>query len=308
MICSNPYVKAPPGTWDLNTKEGRLTATPFPCGKCMSCRTHKARILKTRITLEGRTSENSWFITLTYNDENVPDWYTLDKNHIETFIRRVRRSLEPRKVRYFYVAEYGDRGRPHYHICLFGIGTEVFDKDIVETAWTNDEGQPFGFTHIGSVTPESAGYVAGYVTKGLTKYDLRGRDYTKYLGYGKCPEFTGMSRKPGLGYDGIVHIARSLEKSKWYKPDKVIREIPIGKRKMPIGRYLESTLSRELNIPEAVKEAEFWNYQQELLDEFWDKKKGVNYRKNIIDAGDGKRRAIKARARFFKKIRRLDND
>lgn len=311
MICKNPFVRVPTGITKKMTILSSAAAdasTPFPCGKCQPCKTNKARIWKHRLVLESYTNKPALFVTLTYNDTHVPDHYTLVPEDVNKFIRRVKNSLK-RKLRYYYVGEYGESrgvfGRPHYHLFLYGMGNDELDKEIIRSAWRDDEGRDIGFVHIGKVTPDSASYIVGYVTKGLTKGDIKGRDYSKYIGFRKIPEFARMSRKPGIGHDAIKVIARTLEKSKWYKNDKIIREIPYGKRREPIGRYLTRILADEMNTDDAIFDVEFWQYQQDLFENFMDKE--GNFKEELVLSGEGKRRALEARKRFFKRRRILDD-
>ena len=81
-------------------------------------------------------------------------------------------AIAPRKVRSFYCGEYGELfGRPHYHACLFGyrpadcrVWSRRGDYDVyrsveLETLWTE------GLSEVGSLTFDSAAYVARYVLK-----------------------------------------------------------------------------------------------------------------------------------------------
>lgn len=156
------------------------------CGRCMSCRIQRARMWALRITHECRDYTENIFVTLTYSPEYIPKNNSLVKHHAQDFFRKLRR-ITGRKVRYFLGAEYGDRGfRPHYHICLFGWS--VSDRATLEQAW------PWGFIHIGGLTFDSACYVASYTLKKLS-----GENKIQYENRGVIPEFSLMSRKPGIG-------------------------------------------------------------------------------------------------------------
>lgn len=157
-----------------------------PCGRCMDCRLARARTWALRIMHEVKSHEDSCFVTLTYADEHLPKWGTLVKRHAQDFFRNLRREVG-KPVRYFLGGEYGDRGmRPHYHICLFGCS--IHDRPAIEKAW------PWGFVHIGNLTFDSAAYVACYTLKKLT-----GPRADEYVQRGVIPEFSLMSRKPGIG-------------------------------------------------------------------------------------------------------------
>lgn len=83
-----------------------------PCGRCIGCRIDKARDWAVRIMCESYTSQSSWFLTLTYDNEHM-DSLSLVKSDLQDFIKKVRdkvRSYNSNiKVRYFGCGEYGDR-------------------------------------------------------------------------------------------------------------------------------------------------------------------------------------------------------
>lgn len=58
--------------------------------------------------------------------------------------------------------------------------------------------------HCGTLTPESATYVAGYVTKKLTKPG------DPKLG-GRHPEFARMSLRPGIGAGAMYDIGKAIQ-------------------------------------------------------------------------------------------------
>lgn len=130
-----------------------------PCGKCVACRIMRTQEWATRIVQELSFWESSSFLTLTYDDENLPENGSLVKSDLQKYFKRVRRTLGERKIKYFACGEYGDRfSRPHYHAIVFGINQA--EKFIVEQ-WRK------GFVKTGTVTYNSARYVAGYIQKKL---------------------------------------------------------------------------------------------------------------------------------------------
>ena len=52
------------------------------------------------------------------------------------------------------------KAKDHYHACLFGVGPSF--ADVVESTWKK------GHIMLGTLTHDSAQYVAGYVTKKMT--------------------------------------------------------------------------------------------------------------------------------------------
>lgn len=113
-------------------------------------------------------------------------------------MKRLRKEVG--KVRFFHAGEYGENlGRPHHHACLFGFDFE--DKKLWKVKqgvrlWTSETLNRIwghGYCVIGEVTFESAAYVARYIMKKITGEEAV--DHYK----GKEPEYTTMSRRPGIG-------------------------------------------------------------------------------------------------------------
>lgn len=157
-----------------------------PCGKCIACRINKTREWKSRLIMELCFWEDASFVTLTYDSEHLPVDAGLHKDDLQKFFKRLRFDLSEKKrdCKYFACGEYGDKfGRPHYHAIIFGINP-IRDDLLVKGCWL------FGNVDIGSVTPESIGYVTGYVQKKLT-----GDASANYLG--NIPPFQVNSN--GLG-------------------------------------------------------------------------------------------------------------
>lgn len=172
----------------------------LPCGQCMACRLNKSRDWATRCVLEAKTHEQNCFITLTYDEEHLPNDGSLQKMDFTNFIKRLRKNTGC-KIRYYACGEYGSLyHRPHFHACLFGYrpddlvlystrcGCNLYLSETISKAWQNR-----GYVTVGDVTFESAAYVARYVTKKIT--GAQADDYYN----GRTPEYTVMSRRPGIG-------------------------------------------------------------------------------------------------------------
>lgn len=177
-----------------------------------------ARQWSVRIMHEVQLHDVNCFLTLTHDDESLPAFGSLDKLAFPGFMKRLRESLNPCWadgeqgpkvcIRYFMAGEYGSQSfRPHYHACLFGFdfpdkalhsvrhGYPVWTSEYLQKLW------PLGLCEIGSVTSASASYVARYCVK---KQGLKSGRYDKVdLSTGEVhrvsPEFTLMSRRPGIG-------------------------------------------------------------------------------------------------------------
>lgn len=188
MLCIHPYRPTDNVEW--------------PCGKCKACLVNRRRMWTARIVLEAMAHQHNSFVTLTIAD--VPrghhgppcrEAWEVMPALLRGFIRSIRRTGV--KVRYFGAGEYGDEnGRPHYHVALFGV--PVVDPDFYKVHWR------YGSVHVGSLTKQSAQYVAGYVCKKISSTSTFGN---------RCAEFSRMSRKPGLGSIAISAIAARFNAS-----------------------------------------------------------------------------------------------
>lgn len=160
--------------------------------------------------------EHNSFITLTYSPDRQPAHGSLSLDDWQNFMKKLRHRVG--KVRFFMCGEYGENlehsqngivGHPHFHACLFGYdfpdrvlwnvrdGVRLYRSAQLEKLW------PYGYSSIGDVTFESAAYVARYVMK-----KQLGADSDLFYNYCDLeskeevnlkPEFTTMSRRPGIG-------------------------------------------------------------------------------------------------------------
>lgn len=183
-----------------------------PCGQCIGCRLERSRQWAVRCMHEASLHDDNAFVTLTYEDEHLPRFGSLDRKAFPLFMKRLRKLEDGKRIRYFYCGEYGDRSnRPHYHGLLFGFDFRdkvlhtfrgdhaVYRSETLERLW------PFGLSEVGTVTFDSAAYVARYITKKVTgDEEMVAAHYcgvdgaTGELGT-KEVEFCGMSRRPGIG-------------------------------------------------------------------------------------------------------------
>jgi hypothetical protein len=213
-------------------------ASQIPCGKCIGCRIDRKDEWRTRLILEGKQHECASFVTLTYSGEHLPSDYSLSKHHAQTWVKRLRRVIEPLQIRFFMCGEYGDKNlRPHYHAIIFGYdfpdrvpwrtaasGEVAFRSELLEKTW------PLGHSEIGSFTPKSAGYVAGYalkkqVGKHADNHYRRLNPSTGEINQ-VLPEFVLMSRNPGIGRGWYDEFARDAFPSDFLIIDGVKKPVP----------------------------------------------------------------------------------
>lgn len=225
----------------------------LPCGKCIGCKLSYAKGWAIRCMHEASLYDQNSFVTLTFDNEHLPKDGNLDVRTFQDFIRRLRKTGR-KNVRYFHAGEYGGNfGRPHYHAILFNVGFEdkelKFTTDAGSNMYVSKELQslwPYGLHSIGDVTYASAAYVARYCVKKATEIfkteiirdEDTGKRYwiNKKTGEMKVPEYTTMSRRPGIG-------------SAWY--DKYKGDIFPGDyvivegRKEKVPRFYENKLDKE---------------------------------------------------------------
>lgn len=172
----------------------------IPCGQCIGCRLERSRQWACRLMAEQQCHEKTSFLTLTYKD--LPANQSLNNTDFTLFMKRLRRHLEPNKIRFFQCGEYGERTqRPHHHCILFGedfrsdrvlfetsqSGLPQYTSALLNDLWSH------GLCTIGDVTFESAAYVARYTLKKIS-----GPSKESHYS-GRKPEFATMSRRPGIG-------------------------------------------------------------------------------------------------------------
>ena len=127
------------------------------------------------------------------------------------YSKRKKELMEPYQVSYFMCGEYGKlNGRPHYHAIIYGY--EPKDMEL----WTVRNGERYyiseeirklwsvGYHVIGTVTFQSAAYVARYLMK--KQYGDSALHYYAAIDYDtgeimatRVPEYAKMSLNPALG-------------------------------------------------------------------------------------------------------------
>lgn len=151
---------------------------------------------------EAQTNDANCFVTLTYDDENMPTDGSLRYRDFQLFMKRLRKAHGAR-IRFFMCGEYGPLNlRPHYHACLFGVdfsdrvasgksgsGEIFYESKILERLWRN------GKISVQDLNLTTAAYTARYVVDKVT-----GDAAEAHYG-AREPEFMRCSLKPGIGYE-----------------------------------------------------------------------------------------------------------
>ncbi|WXW90276.1 MAG: replication associated protein [Microviridae sp.] len=225
----------------------------------MGCRMDRSQAWSTRIKLEASMHEESSFLTLTFNDENLPADGGVHVRDLQLFMKRLRKAIAPKKVRYYACGEYGDNfGRPHYHMVLFGFGFpdktiwrksptghELYRSALLESLW------PYGNCEIGTVTAQSGAYVARYVLKKVggapaDDHYTRPHPVTGEM-HRVSPEFALMSSRPGIAGDWFDKFEGDVFPSDFLVIDA--RKVPVPKyfsEKLK-GRNLDASRLREID-------------------------------------------------------------
>lgn len=203
MKCVNPVM--------LFDKPGYPLGLRVACGKCLACRIAKRREWAARMIHELSCHDDAVFVTLTYNDEHNDN--SVHLRDFQLFIKRLRKSLGERKIRYFACGEYGEQTqRPHYHAILFGLSLRDSDKKLIMDAWPycDWDNQHIRKKSFGVAEPDSIRYVAQYIDKKFTG-DLANEEYEQK---GRDPVFKVSSL--GIGRKWLEKNKKQLQENKYF--------------------------------------------------------------------------------------------
>lgn len=255
----NTNIVKPYDTEYLELKDGKklYDYIEIPCGKCIGCRLEYSRQWANRCLLEMQDHEQSYFVTLTYDDEHVPmvapfsridtgetdiTSYTLRKRDFQLFMKRLRKAYGEKydnRIRYFACGEYGPSTlRPHYHSIMFGLklddlvldrkskkGFNMYKSEFLESVWPN------GFVDVEDCTWETCAYTARYVMKKLS-----GDAAEEYEYYNMEQPFILSSRNPGIGrnyYEShprlfdcdVISASRGVDGGYSFSPPRYFRRL-----------------------------------------------------------------------------------
>lgn len=142
-----------------------------PCGKCLNCRIQKRSEWALRLLHESEFWYEKSFITLTYDDDHIPENNSLKKEHLQLFLKRLRKNLGNRRIKYYACGEYGEQTqRPHYHLILFGVGVNKDDITTVMRSWKYADWRVPSIrkNSFGLCEADSIRYVCQYIDKKFT--------------------------------------------------------------------------------------------------------------------------------------------
>lgn len=264
MACYKPVTAYKPidgGALEFTpTKESR--EIKIKCGQCIGCRIERQEMWALRCYVESKMHASNCFITLTYNEDNYPQYGSLNYSHFQLFMKRLRKRFaryalvrqdddtfirkDISNIRFFACGEYGEQDeRPHYHALLFNhdfpdrvkcnsirSAHDIYRSETLEKLW------PYGFSSIGEVNYTTARYCATYAIKKM--YGDKAKDhYSRVVAAtGEIveiePEFAQMSLRPGIGAEWLEKYWRDL----YTVHDAIIVD---GKKKR-IPRYFDKKM------------------------------------------------------------------
>jgi len=219
-------------------KGGFIWTFPADCGKCLKCLIKRKAQWSFRLVEQKRVSFSSYFVTLTYDDKNLPlgdCGGTINKNDHFEFIKNLKKlekdkylkqreyiSIEEfgrknakvkgeksQRLAYYGVYEYGDRfSRPHGHYILFNV-RDISNIDLAWTTFVRDNadksgleiGDPKGRVQIDECNVNTIDYVLKYMVK----------DHSSFKFDDRQKEVSFMSKGLGITYvddDFIKYINR----------------------------------------------------------------------------------------------------
>jgi len=246
-------------TWNKDESNGQRIQVG--CGHCIGCKLHRSKEWGIRAIHEAQMHEDNCFITLTYNDKHLPEDESLNVKHFQLFIKRLRKHNKPKKIRYIHSGEYGatcplhntenckqcgSLQRPHYHAILFNhdfkdkIPWKIRNDNQTYRSPTLEKLWPLGNSEIGTVTFQSAAYVARYTVKKITGDNAHAHYQKINPETGEIiwlkPEYMTSSRNPGIGFTWYQKYKNDL-----YPRDECV----IDGRIMKPPRYYDKLYEKE---------------------------------------------------------------
>lgn len=164
---------------------------------------------------ERQLHRHNAFITLTYDDDNIPADGSLRPGDLVKFWKRLRKSGA--QLRYYAAGEYGGRThRPHYHACVFGHDwadaqpwKKMKDYELRISAQLNQQ-WGHGQCIIGDVTFETAAYTSRYVLKTQDQRDYARLDTETGELIPLIRPFARMSLRPAIARTWIERYSADI--------------------------------------------------------------------------------------------------
>lgn len=124
-----------------------FTPTILPCGRCVGCLLRRSLEWSCRVCAEQFTRHHfhnspfASFLTLTYNNQNLPEDHSIRVEEVQGFMKRLREFYDRvygiQNLKFFACGEYGENfHRPHYHIVI--LGTDFCEPERLKQQHTTD--------------------------------------------------------------------------------------------------------------------------------------------------------------------------
>lgn len=162
------------------------------CGRCVLCMQANKNQWVFRLEQTAKHSKFNYFVTLTYDDEHLPEIGDNGSYNITCFLKRVRKKTQlPENFKYYFCTELGEKyGRLHHHAILFNTGCSFLKiREIIKRDW------PYGFIDVKEVNSNRI----KYVTKYCVQMEFRKKVF-KWHGYelnsDGVPEYVVKKEKP----------------------------------------------------------------------------------------------------------------
>lgn len=213
----------------------------LPCGKCPQCVTARSKSWTIRSSLELQNFNQAVCLTLTYDNDHLPEDGLLQYKDFQLFMKRLRKKLGSKvKLKYMVCGEYGKRStvRPHYHAIIMGYfppdvdlmkpykitrkKTPLYKSKLLSDLWQN------GFVDVGCVNHQTCRYISQYCCKKLVHNSSQWKKKNKIV-----REFLHAS----VGF-GLSWFRRN------YRQVIEAGKIVLGGYKFPIPRYFIKKLEQ----------------------------------------------------------------
>lgn len=254
-----------------------------PCGECLACLHKKKTQWVFRLHQEWLQSVDSFFITLTYDEQHVPvdtlftpvvdkelgytyyqrePWRVGSKRDLQLWLKRFRKDLAKNgyKVRYFLVLEYGPNTyRPHYHgILFFNQRVKFLMYEKLLQTWKS------GAVSAKRLTSSRIDYCA--------KYSICVHELPVCLRKGEHRPFILVSKRPGIGSgfltDSVV---------RWYR-NKPSAFVTCRGVKQSMPKYYRDKIYDDDMKASLREQSEIWRNEKDSKNPFGDTLEGDKYR------------------------------
>ena len=267
-----------PSTVDRSRYRVYTDYDTVPCGTCIACRLKQSMEYAHRGVLESYYHDSAYFLTLTYNDDNLPfvefvnddgeykEFNSLCMNDLQLFNKRLRKN-STNDLTILSCGEYGGRTlRPHYHEIVWDLKLndlkvyKTFKKNgIVHTYYVSPYLSKLwdkGFVIVANVSFETIAYVCRYNLK-KTKNDLS----ALYESTGCEQEFRNFPKAPALGKRYFDDYWQSI-----YTNDEIIDK-NFRFKTIPPPKYFDRLLEKkDISLYNKIKEERREKYYSDDFD------------------------------------------